>query len=124
MIVKLELYAGQHREPTKDDTAPQIDALERVLQGKPKKANDDLYLIDVHGIMVAIWKQLPPILKSDVFDENEVEIGAREKHLEESQKDMFEDVWYLLSCAKDSLLPGQYEKLLKKYQELAKEIKL
>lgn len=60
MKITIELFAGpDKREPIRADIDKNMEALRRVIQGKPKMIPDDNYLIDTLYILEIIRSNLP-----------------------------------------------------------------
>ena len=58
MKITLDLFAGAHRPPTKEDMEKNIGAVRRAIKGK-KLAIDNMWLRDTEFILKKIQEQIP-----------------------------------------------------------------
>lgn len=59
MKVTIELLAGRGIEPIKADVQTNIDAISKVLNGKPLSASDKQVLTDTKSILRSLQMKLP-----------------------------------------------------------------
>ena len=58
MRVTIELKAWRNKEPTSKDIVKNIEAMERVIEGKGKLASDDSIHIGTKSILEGLYKEL------------------------------------------------------------------